>query len=88
MIEDSRGARITPLADCPYCAGEGTDPEALLGLCRHCYGTGRVARFFAERTLARWARAGLEGGYGPRPAAPRGGGTDDGIEDEVPPRYT
>jgi hypothetical protein len=65
---------MAPLADCPYCAGEGTDAETALGLCRRCYGTGRVARFLAERTLKRWARA-------------ADGPDDDEIEDEVPAGY-
>lgn len=56
MHENNQGARSAPLADCPYCAGEGTDPADVLGQCRRCYGTGRVARFLAERTLERWAR--------------------------------
>lgn len=76
MYENNQGARSAPLADCPYCAGEGTDSADVLGQCRRCYGTGRVARFLAERTLERWAR--------------RESAWDDeqaGIEDEVPPGY-
>jgi DnaJ-class molecular chaperone len=57
MTGSNEGARVAPLADCPYCDGEGDDQGSALGLCRHCYGTGRVARFLAERTLERWARS-------------------------------
>lgn len=57
MTEYDQRVRVAPLADCPYCAGEGTDPATALGICRRCYGTGRVARFLAQRTLERWARA-------------------------------
>ena len=77
MHENNQGGHSAPLADCPYCGGEGTDPADALGHCRRCYGTGRVARFLAERTLERWAK--------------QDGTGDDGrerIEDEVPPGYT
>lgn len=88
MNEDSQESRIKPLADCPYCAGEGNNPEAPSGLCRHCYGTGRVARFLAERTLARWARADRRGPHRSRPDDDRrDDGGYDGIEDEIPPGY-
>lgn len=76
-ISGRRTQGVKPLADCPYCDGEGTDSTSALGWCVYCYGTGRVARFLAERILERWARRkreadGLPAGY-------------DGIEDEVPP---
>lgn len=87
MNENSGGARIAPLADCPYCGGEGTDPEAALGLCHHCYGTGRVARFLAERTLERWAKGAQEGGRRTQRATRPKDEGHDGVEDEVPPRY-
>lgn len=75
-IHDS--LRVDALADCPYCGGEGTDPKAPLGRCGNCYGTGRTARFLAERTLARWAR------YRRSPVSWRS--ERDRIEDEVLPR--
>ena len=79
QMDDIRKARsIGALADCPYCEGEGTDPQAALGRCANCYGTGRTARFLAERTLARWAKTG-------HLAASRRSEHDQ-IEDEVPPR--
>lgn len=81
MNENDQGARTTLLADCPYCAGEGTDPKTALGICRYCYGRGRVARFLAERTLARWAMQNTAKDDDPD-------GIDDPIEDEVPPGYT
>ena len=87
MDEHTRGARIAPLADCPYCGGEGADPKAPLGLCQHCYGTGRVARFLAERTLERWAKGARDSRRRTGGAARREGDERDGIEDEVPPRY-
>jgi hypothetical protein len=88
MNENSREARIAPLADCPYCEGEGNDPQAPSGLCRRCYGTGRVARFLAERTLARWARAHTRGANHSRADEDRTGGARyDGIEDAIPPGY-
>ena len=75
MSEAERRPGITPLADCPYCEGEGTDPTSALGRCVQCYGTGRVARFLAERTLARWARKN-------RPQGARQPARYDGIEDD------
>ena len=70
--------RVSVLADCPYCGGEGADPAAVLGRCANCYGTGRTARFLAERTLARWTKNTLL-----RESRWRAHG---GIQDEVPTR--
>ena len=58
MDDDTKARGRPPMADCPYCQGEGTGPDSAAGMCKVCYGTGRVARIFAERVLARWARNG------------------------------
>lgn len=56
---DYTTGRSRPLmADCPYCEGEGSVPDSASGMCKICYGTGRVARIYADRVLARWARKG------------------------------
>ena len=88
MSMNSDGTRPGQLVDCPYCEGEGTDADSPLGMCVRCYGTGRVAHFLAERTLARWARIGrraavLRGPFGHRPDD----GGDDGLGDEAAARF-
>ena len=61
-----------PLADCPYCDGEGTDADSPTGKCGYCYGLGRVARILADRILARRARREREAGEKTRGKVPVG----------------
>ena len=49
------------LADCPYCAGSGTDALAWDRRCERCNGRGRMARFVVDEIVARWAADGWPG---------------------------